>query len=107
GIFDLVNLGRGDLGGILGARNTPIEDVFTGFNIFSIALELPTPELFPSGIPHNGVLDTNSTDSLLRVWVSISRRQTQTVTDNIITGVKGTGPFVQVGRNALPLFNAG
>jgi hypothetical protein len=108
GIFDLVNLGRGDLGGIPGARNTPIEDVFAGFNVFSIALELPTAELFPSGIPHNGTLNAASTDSLLRVWVSISRRQTQTVdVDNIITGVKGTGRFVQVGRNALPLFNAG
>src|SRR5204863_4268647 len=79
GIFDLVNLGRGDLGGIQGARNTPIEDVFTGFNVFSIALELPTAEVFPNGIPHNGTLDATSTDSLLRVWVSISRRQTQTV----------------------------
>src|SRR6059058_3462768 len=28
GIFDLVNLGAGDLGGIAGARTTPIEDVF-------------------------------------------------------------------------------
>src|SRR6185295_1420530 len=26
---------------------------------------------------------------------------------NIITGLKATGPWVQVGRNALPLFNAG
>src|SRR6185503_17709381 len=33
GIFDLVNLGRTDLGGIEGARSTPIEDVFTGFNV--------------------------------------------------------------------------
>src|SRR6185369_4903060 len=108
GIFDLVNLGRSDLGGIPGARNTPVEDVFTGFNVFSIALEVPTAELFPGGIPHNGTLNATSTDSLLRVWVSISRRQTQTVDpSNIITGVKGTGRFVQVGRNALPLFNAG
>jgi hypothetical protein len=37
GIFDLVNLNRGDLGGIPGARRPPGEDVFTGFNIFSIA----------------------------------------------------------------------
>src|SRR5437773_8161108 len=108
GIFDLVNLGRGDLAGITGARRTPIEDVFTGYNVSSIALELSSSELFPSGIPHNGTLDATSTDSLLRVWVSISRRQTQTVdVSNIITGVKGTGRFVQVGRNALPLFNAG
>ena len=42
------------------------------------------------------------------MWASISRQKTQTVdTDNIITGLKGSGDWVQVGRNALPLFNAG
>lgn len=109
GIFDLVNLGRGDLGPtVLGARNTPIEDVFAGFNVSAIALEVPTSDLFPNGIPHNGVLNTASTDSLLRVWVSISRQATQTVdTTNIVTGLRGSGNYVQVGRNALPLFNAG
>ena len=108
GIFDLVNLGRGDLGGIEGARRTPIEDVFTGFNVFSIALEIPTAELFPDGIPHNGQLQAQSTDSLLRVWTSISRQAVQMVdASNIITGVRGVGNYVQVGRNALPLFNAG
>ena len=109
GIFDLVNLGRGDLGPtVLGARNTPIEDVFAGFNVSAIALEVPTSDLFPNGIPHNGVLNATSTDSLLRVWVSISRQATQTVdTTNIVTGLRGSGNYVQVGRNALPLFNAG
>ena len=108
GIFDLVNLNRDDLGGIPGARRPPGKDVFTGFNIFSIALEVPMTDIFPHGIPHNGVLDAKSTDSLLRVHASISRQQTQTVdATNIITGVRGSGRFVQVGRNALPLFNAG
>lgn len=108
GIFDLVNLASSDLGGIPGARRPPAKDVFTGFNIFSIALEIPIDELFPHGIPHNGQLLPNSTDSLLRVWSRISRRQTQTVDPtNIITGLRGSGEFVQVGRNALPLFNAG
>ena len=108
GIFDLVNLNRDDLGGIPGARRPPGEDVFTGFNIFSIALEVPMSDVFPHGIPHNGVLDPSSTDSLLRVWARIMRQKTQTVdAANIITGLKGSGPFVQVGRNALPLFNAG
>jgi len=109
GIFDLVNLGRGDLGPtVQGARNTPIEDVFAGFNVSAIALEVPTTDLFPNGIPHNGVLNATSTDSLLRVWVSISRQATQTVdTTNIVTGLRGSGNYVQVGRNALPLFNAG
>jgi len=108
GIFDLVNLGRSDLGGLPGARNTPIEDVFAGFNVSSIALEIPISDLFPGGIPHNGVLMQTTTDSLLRVWTSISRQGTQTVdTSNIITGLRGSGNYVQVGRNALPLFNAG
>jgi hypothetical protein len=108
GIFDLVNLGKGDLGGIQGARSTPIKDVFAGFNVSSIALEIPTSDLFPNGIPHNGVLNPQSTDSLLRVWTSISRQATQTVdATNIITGLRGSGNYVQVGRNALPLFNAG
>jgi len=108
GIFDLVNLGRTDLGGLQGARNTVVEDVFTGFNVFSIALEVPTADLFPDGIPHNGTLDAQSTDSLLRVWSSISRQSTQTVdATNIVTGLRGSGNYTQVGRNALPLFNAG
>ncbi len=108
GIFDLVNLGKSDLGGIQGARSTPIKDVFAGFNVSAIALEIPTADLFPNGIPHNGVLNATSTDSLLRVWASISRQATQTVDPtNIITGLRGSGNHVQVGRNALPLFNAG
>jgi hypothetical protein len=108
GIFDLVNLNRDDLGGIPGARRPPAKDVFTGFNVFSIALEVPTGDIFPNGIPHNGTLNANSTDSLLRVWATVSRQKNQMVdATNIVTGLKGTGEWVQVGRNALPLFNAG
>ncbi len=108
GIFDLVNLNRDDLGGIGGARRAPGKDVFTGFNLFSIAIELPMADVFPQGIPHNGVGQDTSTDSLLRIWASISRQKVQTVdVTNIITGYKASGEWVQVGRNALPLFNAG
>jgi hypothetical protein len=108
GIFDLVNLNRNDLGGIPGARRPPGEDVFTGFNLFSIALEVPTSDVFPNGIPHNGILNPRSTDSLIRVHSQITRQQTQTVdSGNVITGLSGSGLYVQVGRNALPLFNAG
>jgi hypothetical protein len=108
GIFDVVNLVDSDLGGIRGARRGPAKDVFTGFNVFSIALEIPTRELFPSGIPHNGQAIATSTDSLLRVWSRITRQQSMTVDPTqIVTGRKGDGPWVQVGRNGLPLFNAG
>jgi hypothetical protein len=107
GIFDLVNLNRDDLGGIPGARRPPGKDVFTGFNVFSIALEVPMSDIFPNGIPHNGVLKMDSTDSLLRVHARISRQKTQTVSGDITTGLHGSGEYVQVGRNALPLFDAG
>ncbi len=108
GIFDLVNLVSGDLGGLKGARRNPAKDVFTGFNVFSIALEVPTTEFFPQGIPHNGELRRETTDSLLRVHSRILRQKVQTVDDDdIITGLKGSGDWVQVGRNGLPLFNAG
>ena len=108
GIFDLVNLNTNDLGGIPGARRAPGKDVFTGFNLFSIALEVPISDIFPNGIPHNGTLDANSTDSLIRVWSSISRPRTQKVNwQNIVTGLESSNDYAQVGRNALPLFNAG
>ena len=65
-------------------------------------------DIFPNGIPHNGVVQPASTDSLLRVHSSIWRQATQTVdAGNLITGLRGSGDYVQVGRNALPLFNAG
>lgn len=108
GIFDLVNLGSSDLAGIPGGRRGPVKDVFTGFNVFSIAIEVPIADLFPGGIPHNGAFVPDSTDSLLRVHSSINRQRVQSVdANNIITGLKGSGDWVQVGRNALPLFNAG
>ncbi len=109
GIFDLVNLNRNDLGGLPGARRaSTLTDVFTGFNVFSIALEVPISDIFPNGVPHNGTLVANSTDSLLRIHARILRQETQTVDPtNNITGLRGSGPYVQVGRNALPLFNAG
>jgi hypothetical protein len=82
--------------------------VFTGFNLLSIAIEVPITDMFPNGIPHNGTLVSTSTDSLLRVHSEIHRRS-KTIVDptNIITGLTYRGPYVQVGRNALPLFNAG
>ena len=110
GIFDLVNLCRAGVGGLPGARRSPCEDVFTGFNIFTIGLELPISDVFPNGIPHNNVARMNdtSTDSLLRVWAGISKQATQVVDpSNTITGYSGSGNWVQVGRNALPLFDAG
>jgi hypothetical protein len=108
GIFDAVNLCRKGLFGIQGARDTDCEDVFTGFNLFTVALEIPTSDLFPNGIPHNGTLVADSTDALLRVWFNISVRENRKVDpNNMVSGYKWDGPWRQVGREALPLFDAG
>jgi hypothetical protein len=108
GIFDLVNLCADGLFGIAGARTTDCEDVFTAFNTFAIALEIPMTDIFPQGIPHNGVFMSESTDSLLRVWVSADRREREIVDrTNNVTGYRYEGPYRQVGRHGNPLFNAG
>jgi len=108
GIFDVVNLCADGLFGIPGARTTDCEDVFTGFNNFVIALEIPIRDIFPRGIPHNRRFVPGSTDSLLRIWVSASRREKEIVdATNVVTGYRYEGPFKQVGRHGNPLFNAG
>jgi hypothetical protein len=104
GFGDLFNLGSSDVGGIAGARSTAVEDVASGFNVFAIALEVPTSEIFPPGIPHNGQNQATSTDSLLRIWSSVSRQATQTVDPtNAITGLRGSGNYAVVNRSGVPL----
>lgn len=108
GIFDIVNLCQAGFPvPIAGARTTGCEDVFAGFNLFTVALEVPITDLFPGGIPHNGVLDSNSTDSLLRVWFGVTRRTTAAISTNSTSGYTYSGAYKPVARQALPLFNAG
>jgi hypothetical protein len=96
GIFDILNLAN-----LPGGRSTPGEDVFAGFNLNVIALDLPTAKVLGKAIPHNG---TCGDDTLLSVWTSASRRQSRKLK---ATGVEESGPWVQVGRQGLPLVNAG
>ena len=99
GIFDILNLA-----GIPGGRRTPGEDVFAGFNLNVIALEIPTPKVTgTSELPaHNG---TPGDDTLIGVWTSASRRRDRRLEDN--GDVTECGPWVQVSREGLPLVNAG
>jgi Domain of unknown function (DUF4331) len=96
GIFDILNLAN-----LPGGRRSPGEDVFAGFNLNVMALEVPTEKVLGGPIPHNG---TCGDDSLISVWASASRRKNRTLTRS---GDKETGPWVQVGRQGLPLVNAG
>ncbi len=101
GIFDIINLaGLGSIGG----RNTPGEDVFAGFNLNVIALEVPTNKLTGTGNApaHNG---TPGDDTLLGVWASASRRKVTVLSSD--RDPQTSGPWVQVGREGLPLIDAG
>jgi len=99
GIFDILNLAS-----LPGGRRTPGEDVFAGFNLNVLALEIPTTKVTGTGeLPaHNG---TPGDDTLLGVWASASRRRDRRYEAN--GDVTECGPWVQVGREGLPLVNAG
>ncbi len=94
-IFDVLNLSAFRPG-------SKGSDVFKGFNINLIALEIDTARLLGGPIPHNG---TPGNDTLLGVWVSESMRKQRILRAD---GEDGSfGPWVQVGREGLPLVNAG
>ena len=117
GIFDVLNLAgdpassfvkvNGTRFQVPGARQRQqAENVFTGFNLFSIALEIPTSKLTGTGLPpaHDG---TPGDDTLLAIHVSESRRGTRVLSKERYEKDSLRGAMVRVGRNALPLFNAG
>ncbi len=117
GIFDILNLAGDSASSFVkvngvrlqvpGARQTQqAENVFTGFNLFSIALEIPTSKLTGTGMPpaHNG---TPGDDTLLALHVSESRKSIRVLSKERYEKDRMRGRFVRVGRNALPLFNAG
>jgi len=99
GIFDIINLAN-----LPGGRGTPGEDVFAGFNLNVMALEIPTSKVTGTGqLPaHNGM---PGDDTLIGVWASASRRRDRRLEPN--GDVTECGPWVQVGREGLPLVNAG
>ncbi|MBI3785849.1 MAG: DUF4331 domain-containing protein [Deltaproteobacteria bacterium] len=99
GIFDVINLA-----GLPGGRRSPGEDVFAGFNLNVIALEIPTSKVTGTGQPpaHN---KTPGDDTLLGVWASASRKRDRRLEPN--GEVTSCGPWVQVGREGLPLVDAG
>lgn len=90
GVFDLANLR---------AKGTA-QDGLSGYNVHSIALEIPTTQLTSDGkAPGNTASDANT----IGVWASASRKKV-----NILRGNGqsiGYGPWVQVSRLGLPLIN--
>jgi hypothetical protein len=93
GIFDILNLNGSGVA----------KDVFAGFNLNVIALEVPTSAVTGTGAApaHKG---TPGDDTLIGVWASASRRKHRMLRND---GDDNYGPWVQVGREGLPLINAG
>jgi hypothetical protein len=90
GIFDLANITSG--------RKKPVDGV-AGYNVHSIALEIPTSELTGTGKPPaNGPSDKQT----LGIWAAASRRK---VTIRRTEYDAQFGPWVQVSRLGLPLVN--
>jgi len=94
GIFDLVNLQPQGVS----------KDIFAGFNLMTMALEIPIEDVTEDGgpIPHNG---TAGDDTLLAVHHTAHRRKVRILResgDDI-----DYGQWVQLGRQGLPLVNAG
>ena len=99
GVFDLANiLPPAVPTGLSPAGRAKPADGVKGFNVHSIALQIPINQLFSGGAP-----TTPSNDSTVAVWASASRRAITIRHEN--GSHEDTGPFVQVSRLGQPLIN--
>jgi hypothetical protein len=90
GIFDLANITSG---------RKQATDGVAGYNVHSIALEIPTEQLTGNGkAPEAGPSDKQT----LGVWAAASRRK---VTIRRQDNTQNFGPWVQVSRLGIPLVN--
>ncbi|MGH9222197.1 MAG: DUF4331 domain-containing protein, partial [Vicinamibacterales bacterium] len=88
GIFDLLGVGSGQ-----------IEDSTAGFNVSSLAIQVPKSALSRSGTTPAGATDPNA---IIGVWSTASRFATRTLTPG---GQMHSGALVQVSRLGNPLVN--
>jgi uncharacterized protein DUF4331 len=93
-----------DLGGIFDLANLRpkgvAQDGVAGFNVHSIALEIPTTELTADGLPPGTKAGDATT---IGIWASSSRRKVSILRRDGST--RSDGPWVQVSRLGLPLVN--
>ena len=93
-----------DLGGVFDLANLrpagEAQDGVAGFNVMSIAIEIPLTKLTEDGAaPAEGP----SAEQTLGIWATASRRKTTVRRNN--GRVRNFGPWVQVSRLGLPLIN--
>lgn len=97
-IFDLLNITRVD-----GLGNGQAEDGTAGFNVSTIAIEVPVTALTNGGV--EPVLGNNlgGPNAVLGVWTTAERRKHRVLRRT--TDPREFGPWVQVSRLGLPLIN--
>ncbi len=93
GIFDLLTI-RKEPGNAGGGK-----DGLNGFNVQSLALQVPTTELTNDG---SKPTDPKSPAAVIGTWTTSSRRSTTVLGGGTATG---SGDFVQVSRLGAPLVN--
>lgn len=87
-IFDLLTLRP-----LLGVKGV---DTFAGYNVHSIALQIPKNLLTRDG---SGATDAANPNSVIGIWTTASRRA------NFVAGEGASGPWIQVSRLGMPLVN--
>ena len=88
GVFDLLGVGSGT-----------IEDSTAGYNVSTLAIQVPMSQLTRSGARPSGPSDPNA---VIGVWATASRQAVATRTPG---GITYSGDWVQVSRLGNPLVN--
>ena len=108
GIFDLANLRpkavAGDCAtrpdGTAAGQCKKAQDGLAGYNVHSIAIQIPTKQLtFDGNLPAAGPSDKNT----VGIWATSNRRKVSIIRANGSTA--SYGPWVQVSRLGIPLVN--
>lgn len=98
-IFDLLNISR-----VAGLGTDTAVDGTAGFNVSTLALEVPVAMLTRTGAePPAFSNDMGGPDAMLGVWTSASRRKHNVLRKG--DDPRDFGPWVQVSRLAIPLVN--
>lgn len=100
-VFDLGNLRPFQNLHLIPTAAVPGIDGTKGFNVHTIAIQIPKTHLTRDG---SQPTDANSPTSVIGVWATASRRRA-TIRGRGGVGDVDTGPWVQVSRLGNPLFN--
>jgi hypothetical protein len=101
GVFDLLALRPFDsLHKVVPLANTEGVNSFNGFNVHSIAMQIPITMLTTDG----AAAKADGSNSIIGVWATTWRRQTRVLSDSGY-GDSQTGDWVQIERLGNPLVN--